>query len=156
MHLGQLADGSRFNPAEHIRTILEGAWLEMVDERGEPLLGIRGRAGVAAPTQAGLEIGLDLIELQPGSAFPPHVHSGEHLLYVLSGEGLAHIDGADHRITMGEVIFIAAHYPHSVSNPADAPAPLRLLTVGYPHKPVSARDRMRTLAPHHHGDAGQV
>lgn len=135
----------RFNPTRHVHNLLAGEWLKMVNEHGEALPGIRGRVGVAALTQAGIEIGADVIELQPGHAFPDHVHSGEHILYVIAGQGVVSIDGMEHPLQVGDVIFIPAEYPHNVKNPAESVGPFMLLTVGYPHKHIAAQDRMRTV-----------
>jgi len=85
-----------------------------------------------------------LIEMQPGSAFPLHTHPGDHILYVLAGPGLVHVDGVDHRVNTGDTIFIPAEYPHGVRTIREAPA-LVFLAVGFPHKHVSAPDRMRLL-----------
>jgi quercetin dioxygenase-like cupin family protein len=134
----------QFSASDHIRNLLAGEWLELLDDQGKRLPGIRGRAGVAAFTQEGFEIGADLIEMQPGSAFPHHIHSGEHILYVIVGHGLVHVDGTDHPIQAGDTIFIPAEYPHNVRSP-QAAGPLILLTVGYPHKGLAAHDRMRSL-----------
>jgi quercetin dioxygenase-like cupin family protein len=118
----------------------------MVDDLGHPLHGIRGRSGVAATVQNQHRIGLDLIELAPGTAFPLHVHAGDHLLYVLAGQGLVLVDAAAHAIQAGDCIYIPAEYPHSVSNPPGGGEALVLLTVGYPHRHVGASDRMRVVS----------
>lgn len=135
----------QFAQAEHIRNVLAGDWVDLFDEYGHKLEGIRGRMGAAGMTVAGHEIGADLIEMQPGSAFPLHVHPGDHILYVLSGPGIVHVDGVDHWVGTGDTIFIPAEYPHGVKTLSSAP-PLVFLAVGCPHKHVSARDRMRLVS----------
>jgi quercetin dioxygenase-like cupin family protein len=134
----------RFVASEHIRSVLHGEWLDMLDDACRPLPGIRGRDGVSAEAAFGQAIGADLIEVQAGRAFPHHVHAGEHILYVVAGQGLVHVDGQAHAIHTGDTIYIPAEYPHSVSNPHQAQA-LVLLTVGIPHRPVAAPDRMRVV-----------
>jgi quercetin dioxygenase-like cupin family protein len=133
-----------FHAADHLRHLLAGEWLVLVDDRGVALPGIRGRAGVAALTLEGIEIGADLIEMQPGSAFPFHLHPGEHILYVIAGQGTVRVGGAEHVIRAGDSVFIPAECPHHVANPHTA-GELVLLSVGYPHKGLAARDRMRTM-----------
>lgn len=135
--------GRRFSQQDHIRNVLEGEWVELVDEAGIALPGIRGRVGAAAHTLEGRDFGADLIEMQPGSAFPLHEHPGDHILYVVDGSGLVHADGEDHAIRAGDTIFIPAEYPHGVRTPATVPGPLVFLAVGHPHRPLDARDRMR-------------
>lgn len=135
-----------FVSSEHIRNVLAGAWTELNDEAGRPLAGIRGRIGAAAVAADGHEIGVDLIEMQPGSAFPLHTHGGDHILYVQSGGGCVHVDGNDHVVAAGDTIFIPAEYPHGVKGPpAEANCPLVFLAFGHPHKHLSAHDRMKVL-----------
>ncbi len=93
-------------------------------------------------TFSGYEIGVDFIEMQPGSAFALHVHPGDHILYVVKGTGCVHIDGVDHRIKDGDTIFIPAEYPHGVKTVEDSKAPFQFLAFGHPHKHLDATDRM--------------
>lgn len=135
----------QFTRDSHIANILAGEWTVMVDDSGNQLAGIRGRAGVALPTVEGVEIGADLIEMQPGSAFPLHIHPGEHILYVIKGQGCVHVDGRDHTIQEGDTIFVPAEYPHGVKTKDNAADPFLLLAFGYPHKHIGAQDRMRVV-----------
>jgi quercetin dioxygenase-like cupin family protein len=135
----------KFIAGEHLRTVLDGPWIELVDETGAPLPGIRGRTGATAHTAEEIEIGADVIEMQPGSAFPLHTHPGQHILYVIDGEGFVHIDGEDHAVKAGDTIFIPAEYAHGVRTMALAAGPLLLLSVGYPHQHIGSRERMRTV-----------
>jgi quercetin dioxygenase-like cupin family protein len=143
----------RFVSQEHIRNLLEGEWSEMYDDDGNPLPGIRGRVGVAAMTEEGSELGIDMIEMDAGSRFPLHTHPGDHILYVLQGPGIVHVDGVDHPVKSGDSIFVAAEYAHGVKTLPDAPHALRFLAVGYPHKHVQAPDRMTIVEgkEHEHG-----
>jgi len=135
---------------EHLRNILQGKWAPMYDSDGNLLKGIRGRIGAVGPSMDGLEVGVDLIEMQPGTAFPLHVHEGDHVLYIESGAGAVHIDGKDRPVKKGDTIFIAAEYSHGVQGPKkNAKEPLVIVAFGHPHKHVEAKDRMRH--PHRHG-----
>src|SRR5947209_6646584 len=98
---------------DHFRNIKEGEWLPLPNVDGVPLPGIRGRAGACAISSNGEEIGVDLVEMQPGSAFPLHAHPGDHMLYVESGTGSIHIAGRDRRLKKGDTIFVAAEAPHA-------------------------------------------
>ena len=133
----------RFSSEAHIRNVLAGEWVHLLDEEGRPLPGIRGRVGASAVTLAGIQFGADAVEMQPGSAFPLHVHPGDHLLYVIHGQGLVHVDGRDHPVSEGDTIFIPAEYPHGVKTHSTGPGPLLFLAVGHPHKRLDAPDRMR-------------
>jgi len=142
----------KFIGKAHIRNLLEGEWVGMVNDQGEQMEGIRGRAGVAALTLEGRVIGSDLIEMQPDHAFPLHSHAGQHILYVVRGTGVIHMDGVDHPIREGDTIFVPAEYPHGVKTPKGAPGPLVLLAIGYPHRRIDAQDRMYTVLNHSQGD----
>lgn len=135
----------QFVSSEHLRNLLAGAWVPLHDEEGQELVGIRGRIGAAAIAASGHEIGVDLVEMQPGSAFPLHLHAGDHILYILAGPGLVHIDGADRQVTAGDSVFIAAEHPHGVKTvPTN---PLTFLAFGHPHKHLGAADRMHVIDP---------
>jgi quercetin dioxygenase-like cupin family protein len=130
----------------HIKNLLRGDWVSLFDENGSELKGIRGRVGVSAPGLDGSAIGIDLMEMQPGSAFPRHVHSGDHVLYILSGEGIAEVNGQEHRLVEGDSIFVAAEQPHAFKAPESNSGPLILLAIGHPHKLLSSLDRMRLIS----------
>ena len=129
----------------YIQNFQKSDWVRLVNESGESLPGIRGRPGVAAPTLDGKMLGADLIEMQPGSAFPLHTHVGTHILYVVQGQGMVRINGVDYQIQPEDTIFIPAECPHNVLAPETAPASLVLLSVGHPHRPLEARNRMHEL-----------
>jgi quercetin dioxygenase-like cupin family protein len=134
-----------FCNSDHIKNLGEAAWLALYDELGNELPGIRGRVGAASISMTGHEIGVDMIEMQPGSAFPLHVHPGDHILFVLKGTGCVSIDAVDHTITDGDTIFIPAEYPHGVKTLPGYALPFTFLAFGHPHKHLSAQDRMRLV-----------
>lgn len=116
----------------------------MYDSDGNLLKGIRGRIGAASMSMSGREIGIDLIEMNPGTAFPLHVHDGDHILYIESGTGAVHINGKNRAVKKGDTIFIAAEYPHGVVGPKKAvKKPLVIVAFGHPHKHVDSKERMR-------------
>ena len=127
--------------------LMHGAWLQCVGEDGRALPGIRGRAGAAGLLEDGLEFGVDSIEMQPGASFEPHVHEGAHILFVLSGRGTVWLDGRDLRLAPGDSLFVPADLPHAVSAMPGGSEPLLFVAAGYPHKNLTARDRMRLLRP---------
>jgi len=77
----------KFVKSDHVKNVLAGDWINLINERGEVLLGIRGRAGAILQTEEGVEFGADLIEMQPGSAFALHTHPGNHILALLTSSG---------------------------------------------------------------------
>ncbi len=104
-----------------------------------------GRAGAYSVSLTGHEIGVDLIEMQPGSFFPLHVHAGDHILFVLKGTGCVSIDSVDHTVTEGDTIFIPAEYPHGVKTLPGYEFPFAFLAFGHPHKHLEATDRMQCV-----------
>ena len=130
---------------DHLRNVLEsGQWITMFDSDGRKLAGIRGKRGAGATKVDGTAIGVDLIEMQPGSSFARHVHDGDHILYIESGTGAVHIDGEDRHVKKGDTIFIAGEYPHGVIGPPlGAAEPLVIIAFGHPHKHVGSHERMR-------------
>lgn len=135
----------KFVQSEHIKNLLAlDQWLPLYDEQGHLLPGIQGKIGAVGSSADGVEIGVDMVEMQPGSAFPLHVHPGDHVLYVMDGAaGLVHIAGEDRHVVPGDSIFIAADSPHGVKTYPSADKPLRFLAFGVPHKHVSSTERMR-------------
>lgn len=132
----------KFVAEDHLRNVLSGEWVSLKSESGAVLAGIRGRSGAASLTADGHEIGADLIEMDAGAEFPLHVHHGDHILYIVSGNGIVHIDGADRPVSTGDTIFIAAEHPHGVRS---FPGPLTFVAFGHPHKHVESSDRMKAV-----------
>jgi quercetin dioxygenase-like cupin family protein len=97
-------------------------------------------------------IGGDLIELSPGSAFPLHVHIGDHILYAISGVGTVTIDSVVHTFKAGSTFFIAGNHPHAVGTLEGVMEPFLILAVGHPQKHVSDLDRMFVVKDAHAHD----
>ena len=135
----------KFLAETHIKNLLKGEWIPAFDENGNQLPGIKGRVGVAHLSAEGKEIGVDLFEMQPESHFPLHTHDGDHILYGISGKVYVSVDGKEHIMNPGDSVFIPAEYPHGVKTIPNNNEPAQFLAFGYPHKHVSALDRMRLV-----------
>lgn len=59
------------------------------------------------------------VELEPGQSLEGHFASqkGEELGYVIQGEVVMHLDGAEHRLAKGDVIRLSKHIPTKWQNP---------------------------------------
>jgi uncharacterized cupin superfamily protein len=79
--------------------------------------------GVSLSQEAGLErIGVHLIRVPPGKeSFAYHSHHGEEeFLYILSGRGIAEIDGQEHEVSAGDFMgFPTPSVAHHLRNPFD-------------------------------------
>ena len=130
----------------HLRHLSEEDWVPMVDDHGHVLEGITGLRGVRSRKADDTFIGADFVRMEPGSAFPMHVHEGDHEIYFIMGEGYVTINGENIRVNTGHVIHIPAELPHSVWVPDAADFPLIFVAMGHPHKHVDAQDRMKSLS----------
>jgi quercetin dioxygenase-like cupin family protein len=135
----------KFISEDHIRNVLAGEWVDLFDNHGHQLPGIRGRIGVSALGISNMEIGLDLMEMQPGSFFPPHTHTGDHIIYVLSGCGVVRVGGTDSVMKEGDSVFIPAELPHGFNADSAAQQPLVFIAVGHPHQHLSSVERMKLV-----------
>ena len=72
-------------------------------------------SGDRTPTS---QMTLGVTEIGPGqpSPFLPHRHAQAEIYYVLSGEGVVHIDGVEHALHAGSSVFIPGDVPHGARN----------------------------------------
>lgn len=85
-------------------------------------------------------LGVDLLYVPPLAAFPPHVHPGHHLLYVVRGTGTFTYDGEVIPTKPGDLYLALGGVPHAVGAGPDGHW---LLSFGAPHKHVASPDRMQ-------------
>ena len=110
------------------------------------LPGIFGYPGVQGiPSGFESEMGIDLIEMHPNTRFPTHTHPGAHILFVLFGEGFIKIGDDTYETRPGDAYFVPADVPHSVGAGKTSH---RLLAIGFPHKELTADDRMEVIYDH--------
>ncbi|ANS31799.1 WhiE protein (plasmid) [Rhodococcus opacus] len=55
----------------------------------------------------------------PGAAIPEHFHNCDESVLIIKGSAVAHIDGAEHPVTVGDNSFIPAGIPHFFCNASD-------------------------------------
>ncbi|MCB9839177.1 MAG: cupin domain-containing protein [Phycisphaeraceae bacterium] len=55
----------------------------------------------------------------PGGHSPRHSHDYEHEVLILGGAGTVHLEGADHPIRQGDVIYVPADQEHQFVASAD-------------------------------------
>ncbi|AEJ19141.1 cupin domain-containing protein [Gracilinema caldarium] len=69
----------------------------------------------------GYEGYLRVFTVAPGGHTPYHQHPWWHANYVLSGEGIVHIDGKDYPVRAGSVAYIEGGKSHNFANTGTAP-----------------------------------
>jgi mannose-6-phosphate isomerase-like protein (cupin superfamily) len=65
-------------------------------------------------------LSLGLYMHEPGASVPQEPHTEDEVYFVVSGRGLIEIDGTDHTVTSGSVIYVpagVAHHFHDVTEP---------------------------------------
>ena len=130
---------------EGIVNVLHGPWHACLDQNGRPLRGIYGVEGANATLESGLDLGIDRIDIAPGSGFEPHTHEGAHILFGLSGSGELFFAGQTFVVQPGDTVYVPANLPHAVRSSKTSRGEFSFLAIGYPHKRVHSRDRMQVV-----------
>jgi quercetin dioxygenase-like cupin family protein len=81
-------------------------------------------SGSRTPTTA---MSMGMAEIAPGGILPLHHHSPAEIYHVVSGQGLAEVEGVPHVLRPGVSLFIPGDARHRATN--TAPSPLRFLFV---------------------------
>ncbi len=55
----------------------------------------------------------------PGAAIPEHFHNCDESVLIVRGSAIAHIDGGQHQVGLGDTSFIPAGIPHFFQNASD-------------------------------------
>jgi mannose-6-phosphate isomerase-like protein (cupin superfamily) len=64
------------------------------------------------------QLTLGVTEVGPGQPQPfhPHRHAQAEIYYILSGEGVVHIDGVEHPLRAGSSVFVPGNVWHGARN----------------------------------------
>lgn len=122
---------------EFISNLYHAEWMPV-------LPGIWGRSGVAgvpANMNVSENLGIDLLDMEPNTAFPLHTHPGSHILFVLEGKGTVTIGDVVYETKPGDCYFVPADLPHGVG----AIERHQLLSIGFPHKALNDPERMNIV-----------
>lgn len=60
-------------------------------------------------------------EVMPGEYLPTHTDSAEEILYIVAGEGEAHVGDERGRVSAGDLAVVPAMAPHGIANVGDVP-----------------------------------
>lgn len=55
--------------------------------------------------------------MRPEGSLHRHSHAAPEIYYILSGYGVVHLDGDEHEVSAGDMIFIPSHAVHGIANP---------------------------------------
>ena len=95
----------------HERDVPEEAW--------DGIVTWRTLVSADRTPSAGLTVGV--AEIAPGASEDGarHRHADHEVYYVLAGTGLVHLDGQEHPVEAGSVVFIPGDTPHFLRNTGD-------------------------------------
>jgi quercetin dioxygenase-like cupin family protein len=82
----------------------------------------RGRVSPALPINrlTGAEhTAVVYFEVQPGEYLPTHTDSAEEILYIVAGEGEAHVGDERGRVRAGDLAVVPEMVPHGIANVGD-------------------------------------
>ena len=99
--------------------------MHMSDGTGDPLL----KYG---------SFGADVIRFDANKGVMNHTHEGDHILFVIKGEGFVEYNGVDHELSPGLCYFV----PGSVDHAIKAKTELVLIAVGNDHRALDSKDRL--------------
>ena len=94
--------------------------------------------GTGEPLFAHNGFGADIIQFDAGKGVNTHTHDGDHILFVLSGEGSVEYFDEQYPLYPGMAYFIPGDAPHAIS----AHCNLVLIAVGNDHHPVNSEQRL--------------
>ncbi|WP_024300711.1 cupin domain-containing protein [Methyloversatilis discipulorum] len=77
-------------------------------------------AGVATPASGARQIEMWRGRMEAGAATPPHRHSGEEVVLILSGSGRATVEGQEVRYTAGDTLILPANAVHQIFAECDS------------------------------------
>jgi mannose-6-phosphate isomerase-like protein (cupin superfamily) len=75
---------------------------------------------IVADPASGLRSATHFVGYIPPLRAPEHFHTYDEVIYVLDGEGVMHVDGADHPLAAGSSIQLPAGTVHCLENTGDA------------------------------------
>ena len=86
--------------------------------------------------------GADIIHFGAGRGVGSHIHEGDHILFVLAGEGYVTYCKERYELKPGVAYFVPGEIAHAI----DATTDLVLIAVGNKHVPVDSTKRMDLVA----------
>jgi quercetin dioxygenase-like cupin family protein len=95
------------------------------------------RAATGLPVLTNGFLGADIIYVPAGEGFAPHTHPGDHLLFVLAGQGTITASGEILETAPGQAYLVDGSSTHAVGAITDH----MLLAIGASHRTIDSLDR---------------
>ena len=114
----------------------------LVDPAKRPIQ-MKNSQGTGTPLIKNGHFGSDVIRFGPGEGVGNHTHVGQHILFVLRGNGRINYDGEDHALFPGLCYLVESMVPHAIFGGSDDS--LVLLVVGDDHRPLGDSARMEPV-----------
>lgn len=109
--------------------------------KGPFLLRMACSDATALPLLKRGSFGADLIRFPAGGQVSGHTHPGDHILYVISGEGWVDYEGASWELSSGCCYLIPGHRSHAIR----AHTELTLLSVANQHIAADSWERLHVV-----------
>lgn len=108
-----------------------------IDDARRPI-SMKNSDGTGTPLVCYGSFGADVIRFQAGEGVQNHTHEGDHILFVLRGQGVLVFAGENHNLYPGLCYLV----PGSVDHAIQASENLVLIAVGNQHRPLDSSERM--------------
>ena len=85
--------------------------------------------------------GADVIRFDAGKGVKNHIHAGDHILFVIKGEGFVEYHGKDSPLYPGLCYLVPGNVDHAIK----ATTELILIAVGNNHRLLDSKERMELV-----------
>lgn len=103
---------------------------------------MHGSRGLGMPLVKNGNFGADILSFAPGDSTELHTHPGDHILFVVEGNGFLVFNGDLHNLIRGDCYFVPGAVPHQVGA---TKSPLTLLSIANDHRPVNSAERLKVV-----------
>lgn len=104
-------------------------------------LPMHGSTALGAPLVKDGAFAADLLKFEPGQKTEPHTHPGDHILFVVDGDGWLIYGGAYHALTRHTCYFVPGQIIHQVGSESG----MLLMSIANAHRPVDSLERLEVV-----------
>lgn len=102
---------------------------------------MHGSTAMGAPLVKQDNFAADVLKFEAGQKTKPHTHPGNHILFVVQGEGWLVFDGQQYRLKRSTCYFVPGSIVHQVGSNSF----MLLLSIADHHFPVDSPQRMEVI-----------